>query len=121
MKLMKILLMFVAFLPVYAMAQQYVFNGGIGTDEREMAPEEGTRLVFFASSGSYLSGVQVQVEDMNGRELVNIQTRGPWLILDLPTGQYQLQASLGDNTQGGVFSVGGDSPAEYGYMFATGE
>ncbi|MGA1742672.1 MAG: hypothetical protein ACO4AC_11040 [Pseudohongiellaceae bacterium] len=122
MKLIKKLLLLVVFLPVCALAQQYVlFNGGVCTDEREAAPDEGTRLVFFASSGSYLSGVQVVIKDTNGRELVNVRTRGPWLILNLPTGQYQLEASLGDHGQGGVFSVDSNSPAEYAYMFATGE
>lgn len=117
------LLVVVTFLPVCAFAQQYVlFNGGVGSDERETAPDEGTKLVFFASTGSYLSDIQVAIMDMNGRELVNTRTRGPWLILDLPNGQYQVRASLDEATaQGGIINVGGGSPQEYAYMFPVGE
>ncbi len=110
------------FLPAFAVAQQYVlFNGGVGADERETAPETGTKLVFFADTGSYLSGVMVTIEDLNGQPLVNTLTKGPWLIVDLPEGDYQIRASLDDNAQGGVFSVTAQAGQEFAYMFTLDE
>ncbi len=94
-----------------------VFNGGISLEERAAAPEEGTKLEFFVADGAYLSDVHVVVADDSGQELVNTVTDGPWLILDLPDGEYNVQASLGDDlVQSGQITV--DSRAEkFGYMF----
>ena len=95
-----------------------VFNGGISLEERASAPEEGTKLEFFLTGGPYLSDVHVVVEDDSGNELVNTVTDGPWLILDLPDGEYNVQASLGaDQVQSGKITV--DSRSEkFGYMFS---
>lgn len=96
-----------------------VFNGGISLEERASAPREGTKLEFFVASGAYLSDVNVRVEDQHGNAIVDTVTEGPWLILDLPDGQYNVQASLGDDSvQSGQIMV--DSRAEhYGYMFPS--
>jgi hypothetical protein len=58
------------------------------------------------------------VEDDSGNQLVNTVTDGPWLILDLPEGQYDVQASIGeDQVQSGMITV--DSRSEkFGYMFS---
>lgn len=95
-----------------------VFNGGISLEERASAPEEGTKLEFFLAGGPYLSDVHVVVADEQGNELVNTITRGPWLILDLPDGQYSVHASLNDQqVQSGMITV--DSRSEvFGYMFS---
>jgi hypothetical protein len=96
-----------------------VFNGGISLEERASAPDEGTKLEFFLKGGPYVSDVHVVVEDSSGNELVNTVTDGPWLILDLPDGEYQVHASLGDdNAQGGKIQVDSRSEA-FGYMFPT--
>lgn len=114
----RILLFIVSFLPVISLAQDYIlWNGGVGADERELAPTDGTRLVFFADSGSFLANVHVIIKNMTGRELVNTISKGPWLILDLPEGQYQIQASLHEtNIQGGLISVD-ESNQEFAYKF----
>jgi hypothetical protein len=95
-----------------------VFNGGISLEERASAPEEGTKLEFFLAGGPYLSDVHVVVADAQGNELVDTVTDGPWLILDLPDGQYNVQASLNEEqVQSGMITV--DSRSEkFGYMFS---
>ena len=96
-----------------------LFSGGISLEERAAAPAEGTKLEFFAGGGAYLSDVHVVVEDSSGTELVNTVTAGPWLILDLPEGTYNVQASLSsDEVQSGMIEVGGTTQ-QYGYMFPT--
>jgi hypothetical protein len=96
-----------------------VFNGGISSEERASAPQEGTKLEFFLTSGPYLADVHVVVADAAGNELVNTVTDGPWLILDLPNGQYNVQASLNEaQVQGGMITV--DERAEnFGFMFSA--
>lgn len=94
-----------------------VFNGGVGTDERASAPANGTKLVFFVETGNFLSGVQVVVKNASGTEVVNTVTKGPWLILNLPNGRYNVRATLGTSqAQGGAIEVDG-SNQEFAYMF----
>ena len=71
-----------------------ISNGGITIAERESAPAEGSKLSFFVRAGNYLSNVTVVVRNQAGEELVNTVTDGPWLILDLPNGSYQVIATL---------------------------
>ncbi len=90
-------------------AQNHViWSGGIGADERAEAPNEGTRLVFALQSGAFLSRVQVSITNSQGEEVVNTVTNGPWLVLDLPDGQYSVVASLENRDSiTGSFTVGG--------------
>lgn len=93
-----------------------VFNGGIGLHERASAPTEGTKLEFFLESGAYVSDVHVVVADAEGQQLVNTVTEGPWLILDLPDGEYSVRASFEGHTESSWIGV--SSRAEtIGYMF----
>lgn len=70
-----------------------IWSGGVGIGERAEAPEEGTRLEFFAPTGAFLANVEVTITDDQDREVVDTSVNGPWLILDLPEGQYQVEAT----------------------------
>lgn len=111
---------FVAVGNTAALAQDRVlFNGGISLEERMSAPATGTKLTFFVRAGNFLSNVSVVVKDQSGQELVNTVTRGPWLILDLPAGRYQVSASIDSGeTQSLVIAVD-DKPQEIGFMFTS--
>lgn len=95
-----------------------LFSGGISEEERQEAPDEGTRLVFFIQSGNFLSNITVSVKDQSGQELVTTLVEGPWLILNLPTGSYSVVAerSNGD-VQSLVISVDASTSEEFGFMF----
>jgi hypothetical protein len=104
--------------PVAAPAQDGIlaWTGGIGTEEREAAPKDGTKLVFFVESGSFLADVQVTVKDANGRELLNAVSKGPWMILNLEPGRYRVLATHDGQQQGGTIEVTGNNQ-EFAYMF----
>lgn len=51
-----------------------------------------TRLVFYQANGAWRSSVDVQVRDAAGRPLVDTVARGPWLVLQLPAGDYVVDA-----------------------------
>ncbi len=109
-----------AFMTMPAMAQDYVvFNGGVTSQARAEAPRTGTRLEFFATSGAYLADVQVTVSDSDGDELVDTVTNGPWLILDLPAGTYNVSAEVeGHEPQSLRIEVSGDSDSQsFGFSF----
>lgn len=95
-----------------------LWSGGISEEEREEAPDEGTKLVFFVKSGSFLADIKVSVKDQSGQELVNTVSPGPWLILNLPDGSYSVvaQRSNGD-VQSLIISVVGNEAREFGFVF----
>ena len=117
-KILVILALSVASAWSLASAQDYIlFNGGIGLEERAQAPTTGVRLVFFEKSGDFRTNVDVTIKNQAGEAIIHTVTQGPWLILDLPPGSYQVHAQLdADNAQGGVITVDGTAQ-EFAYMF----
>jgi hypothetical protein len=102
--------------PAVAQDSVVVWTGGIGVEERDAAPKEGTKLVFFVETGNFLSDVQVSIKDAAGKEIVNAVSKGPWMILNLAPGRYTVHASVGDQAQGGTIEVSGNSQ-QFAYMF----
>lgn len=96
-----------------------IFNGGITIAERQSAPEDGTKLSFFVQAGNYLSNVKVIVQTTSGEELVNTVTNGPWLILDLPSGTYQVIASISNGETQSLPITITDDNQEFGFMFRS--
>jgi len=101
-----------------AMAQNPIlFSGGISLDERELAPATGTKLVFFVRSGAFVANVQVRIINQQGTEVVNTMVDGPWLIVDLPNGQYRVEAEVqGRGNTSATIEIGG-SQREFGFAF----
>jgi len=101
-------------------AQNYVrFNGGISQEERASAPRTGQRLTFFANEGKFLAQVSVVVKNQEGRELVNVVTLGPWLVLNLPAGRYAVIATAANGEiQSLMIDVDG-SQQVFGFGFKT--
>lgn len=95
-----------------------IWSGGVSEKEREMAPTSGTRLVFFVSSGSYLSEIAVTIVDSAGDRLVETITTGPWLILNLPTGTYRVEATRRNgDVQSVEIEIDENANSEFGLMF----
>jgi hypothetical protein len=73
-------------------------SGGVGTDSidhlNSLAGNFNLKLVFALSSGSYLSDVGVVISDARGNTLLNTTSDGPWLLARLPTGNYQIVATV---------------------------
>lgn len=51
------------------------------------------KLVFAGSSGNYLAGVRVKVEDASGNVALRADCDAPWLVADLPAGRYDVTAT----------------------------
>ena len=49
--------------------------------------------------GAFISDVKVVIDDRHGKELVNLTTAGPWLFINLPTGNYRVKATFADHTE----------------------
>lgn len=92
---------------------------GVGSDSRTDPrwPGFAAKLVFAAGSGGYLSQVGTRITDGQGRQVFEVVDCGPWLLVDLPAGRYQLVATAHDG-QGNTsqsratLSVGGSGQVE---------
>ena len=78
-------------------------SGGVGTESIDrlnaLASDFNLKLVFALSSGAYLSDVRVVIADLKGKTLLDTTSEGPWLLLRLPAGTYQVVASHADKSQ----------------------
>jgi hypothetical protein len=78
-------------------------SGGVGIDERHRmlmnARNYDLKLAFADRRGEFISDVKVVIDDRHGNELVNLTTAGPWMFVDLPTGNYRLKATFADHTK----------------------
>lgn len=74
-------------------------SGGVGSDQssaiKGVMHNYPLVLEFVGRTNSgndYLADVPVQVSDTHGANLLNVHTRGPFLLLSLPQGQYTVTA-----------------------------
>lgn len=74
---------------------------GVGSDSRQDPRwrEFPVKLVFAARSGGYLSQVGTRILDSQGRTVFETRNCGPWLLLDLPRGRYEVVATAHDRGQ----------------------
>lgn len=86
--------------------------GGVGENSRAEAEAfpHSLKLVFAQPDGHFLADVSTRITDANGDEVVNTTCSGPWLLTDLPDGQYQVEATF--NGQSKTISVSVDGPAQ---------
>lgn len=77
-------------------------SGGVGEDERKaiMAAASGynLKLEFANTDGSYLSDVDVLIRNAEGETVLNVVSSGPWLMTELPAGDYRVHARFGERT-----------------------
>ena len=81
------------FMPLPAQAGKPALSAGIGLENRSAHPDYPLKLVFALRSGAYLADVSVQVFDTAGKLVTEAQSRGPWLFLDVPAGEYKVLAT----------------------------
>jgi hypothetical protein len=85
-------------------------TGGITLDERqEMADQRKSfslLLKFAARSGKYLGDSSVTVNNAKNAVVFQGTTDGPWLFMNLPTGNYKVTVKNGDVSQTQKISIG---------------
>lgn len=71
-------------------------TGGVGLDEREVLREKiegyNLKLIFAREEGTYLSFVDVAIDDAGGRRMMEVPSVGPWFYTRLPQGNYTVTA-----------------------------
>lgn len=72
---------------------------GVGAAGREDPrwKDFSAKVVFAAKGGGYLSEVRTRILDGSGRAVLEVSDCGPWLLVDLPKGRYELTAVAHDD------------------------
>lgn len=73
-------------------------SGGVGDDSiaklESLAKDFNLKLVFALQSGNYVSDVKVVIADAKGKTLLDATSAGPWFLVKLPAGNYQIVATF---------------------------
>lgn len=85
-------------------------SGGVGTASiariNTLAGGFNLKLVFAGASGAYLADVRVNIADARGRTLLDVSADGPWLLAELPRGDYRIVATFAGNAVRQRVSIG---------------
>lgn len=89
--------------PVPPPAPRYIV-GGITDDERTELRSQVERhslwlVTAVSRTGAYLADVRVRLWDERHRLVFDDSLSGPWLLIDLAPGRYDIEATFGDQTQ----------------------
>ena len=77
-----------------------LLTGGVSEEERDaMKRDMGTYNLWLAfaerDTGNYLTGVKVSVVDSKENAIIDTVADGPWLLAQVPPGQYKVRTSDG--------------------------
>ncbi len=75
-------------------------SGGVGEDEmariRSLQDQYDLKLLITEKNGVFLSDVHVSIEDRKGNTILETDTQGPVLLINLPDGKYTVKATRHD-------------------------
>jgi hypothetical protein len=79
-------------------------SGGVGTEEVATLSDEKKRytlaiLTAAKGSGAFLADVRIRISDEQSKLVLDTVMDGPWLLVDLPAGRYQIEASQNEASQ----------------------
>ena len=84
-------------------------SGGVGDSEiqaiREATPRYSLSVLMATKDGSYLSNVDVKIQQKGGKQVLAAVTEGPVLLADLPMGTYSLTATAEGKTMNERFNL----------------
>lgn len=101
-------------------------TGGIGSDESEAIkaqfPKYAMALTFASVQNGhnvFLASVPVKILDAAGATVLDVTTGGPYLLVDVPPGKYEVVATHQGREQRGAVEVGPGRRAERSFVWST--
>jgi hypothetical protein len=87
-------------------------SGGVGTESLDklssIAGKFNLKLVFALVTGDFLSNVRVAIADAKGKAVLDTVSEGPWFLIKLPAGTYQIVATIAGKEQKRQITVGAE-------------
>jgi hypothetical protein len=92
-------------------------TGGVGHDERETLTQLRHRYnlkLIFAEKGTlaFVADVSVRIAKPSGESVLEASADGPWFVVRLPPGTYEVTATAGSATQSQTVQVADTGQAE---------
>jgi hypothetical protein len=98
-------------------------SGGVGTESLDrlnaLAGDFNVKLVFALKSGEYLTDVRVAIADAAGKTVIDTASEGPWFLIKLPAGDYQIVATISGKTEKRHVAVGSAILQTIDFRWAT--
>lgn len=98
-------------------------SGGIGEDAlakmETLTKDFNLKLVFALQDGHYVTDVKVVITDAKGKTLLDATSEGPWFLVRLPAGNYQIVATFAGNTLKRAVTVGKARLQTVGFRWTT--
>ncbi len=100
-------------------------SGGVGTTSIErlssLTRDFNLKLVFALTSGNYVSDVKVSIADAKGKTLLDTTSEGPWFLIRLPAGNYQVVATFDGSAEKRTIAVGADKLRTVDFRWGAGK
>lgn len=99
-------------------------SGGVGGEESRQLQAERTRyslsvLTAAKPSGAYLSDVHLRIRDAAQNTVFDQALDGPRLMIDLPRGQYEIEARFNSQSQRQVTTIAPHGQQQLVFRFAS--
>jgi len=85
-------------------------DGGIGQTETEGMESERSKYSLWImtagrTSGAHLADVDVTIVNDKGEQVFERRLEGPWLMINLPLGRYEVRSRYKDETQSRITTI----------------
>jgi hypothetical protein len=95
--------------------------GGIGLDESEqmksMSRDFTLSITVAAKSGAYLADSHLKIQDARGKTVLDTQLDTPYLLVDLASGKYNVEATLQGKKQQQSVDIAANMRAKVVFSF----
>ncbi|BBO60205.1 carboxypeptidase-like regulatory domain-containing protein [Mycoavidus sp. B2-EB] len=96
-------------------------SGGVGPNESKAILNVVKRwpllLSFSSPNRDYLTGVRVYITDQHGGEVLQADSRGPYMLVNLPSGEYIVRVRYQENEQTQPIKVAGKGEARITFLW----
>ena len=101
-----------------------VRSGGVGEEERQALERDARynlKVIAARRDGAYLADVDVTIVDQRGAQVLATHMEGPWLLAELPPGQYRVVGDYRGTMQKRDVTVGRGARSEVVLQWAGDE
>ena len=102
-----------------AQANDSAVCSGVGIQGRAAAKSVPytLKLVYAAPDGQYLGAVKTQISGKGG-EMVNVTCPGPWVLANLPAGNYKVTATFNGKSETRSVTVSAKGQRQQEFIFS---